>query len=334
MLSLVCHTRPGSRNSDPYKASVFNDFRPPKLLLTIQEKSADIMTQHLSTDPRERSSSLLLACLLPSLAAFATIGASKSAASPRPQVKALAVGAMHHGTAKLRDPRRNVVASPAYIDLCAVHGPNSKVCLTRSLEAINQARAAERVRPMVLPVNYAHMSIARQTFVVSNLERVDRGLRPIVGLTAKLNANARHAAAGRTDPTLISAVLALLGVREYGSIWAGDFGPLASDFDWMYNDGYSPEGSVNLDCRTPGSAGCWGHRHVILDTYSGLRTLISGVRHDRRGRLLARPDLRRAVAAASVSYVYTWKQALASGRGGRPPGHDGVTRNAHGATPL
>jgi hypothetical protein len=277
------------------------------------KKSADIMTQQPSLSPRSRANALILASLVLALTAFITVSdTSPAAAFAGPQVKAAAV---HHSTAKLRDPRRNVSAAPSYIDFCAVHGPNSKSCIKRALTAINNARAAEGVRPMVLPKNFVHMTIPRQTFVVSNLERVDRGLRPVAGLTSKLNANARHAAVGRTDPTLIGALLNLLGVREYGSIWAGDFGPLASDFDWMYNDGYSAAGSVNLDCRTPSSRGCWGHRHVILGTYSGMRTLISGVgTTDRAGSSLAQIIV--GSVRKSFHLAYTWKQALAHGAAG------------------
>ncbi|HVT22146.1 MAG TPA: hypothetical protein VHE57_12250 [Mycobacteriales bacterium] len=274
------------------------------------------MTQDLPAPWRDRALALTPAVVLLVLAALlSTLAAPSAAAASAPQVKAHAATAKHAGTAKLRDPRRNVDASPYYLDACAVHGPNAKSCLQRALSAINNARAAEGVRPMVLPKNYKKLSIARQTFVVTNLERVDRGLRPIKGLTKKLNASAHHAAKVRADPTLIGAVMALLGVRQYGSIWAGDYGPLASDFDWMYNDGYSPEGSVNLDCRTPSSRGCWGHRHVILDAYSGLRTLAGGV-----GAVGSLGGSIAQIFVGSVKrsfdYVYTWKQARAHGAGG------------------
>ncbi|HVT64567.1 MAG TPA: hypothetical protein VHD81_05395 [Mycobacteriales bacterium] len=275
------------------------------------------MTQQLSSHGGSHVRALKLTGVLLILAALVTVlGTPESAkAVARPQTKAVAVSAVHHSAAKLRDPRRNVVASPNYIDFCAVHGPNSKPCMSRALDAINNARAAEGVRPMVLPVNFTHMSIPRQTFVITNLERVDRGLRPIAGLTKRLNSNARHAAINNTDPTLISAVMGLLGVREYGSIWAGDFGPLASDFDWMYNDGYSPDGSINLDCKTPTSPGCWGHRHVILDTYSSMPTLMAGVgTTDAVGSSLAQIFVGSTKSA--FSFVYTWKQALTYGAGG------------------
>jgi hypothetical protein len=275
------------------------------------------MTQHPATHRRTRAHALTLALVLLAVTAFvsATTSSPATATTPRPQVKPLFIGAVHHSTAKLRDPRRNVSPSPSYVDYCAVHGPNHKLCLHKALKAINNARAAEGVRPMVLPRNFRKLSMARQTFVVTNLERVDRGLRPIKGLTKRLNSTAHHAAVVRADPTLLGSVMALLGIRQYGSIWAGDFGPLASDFDWMYNDGYSPAGSVNLDCRTPTSRGCWGHRHVILDTYQGMRSLIGGVgAADPLGASIAQifvGSLKR-----SFKFVYTWKQALAKGAAG------------------
>ncbi|HVS68249.1 MAG TPA: hypothetical protein VHE56_06830 [Mycobacteriales bacterium] len=271
--------------------------------------------QTLRTNPRQL---LTLAIVLLSLTGFLAYSTTWNtvAAAPRPMTKAVATSsAVHHTSKALRDPRRNVSASPDYLDFCATKGSNNKTCLSRALSAINNARAAEGIGPMILPTNYVHMSIPRQTFVVTNLERVDRGLRPFKGLTAKLNGNAHHAAATNSDPTLIGAVMALLGIRTYGSIWAGDFGPLASDYDWMYNDGYSSNGSVNLDCRTPSSSGCWGHRHVILGTYSSMRSLAAGVGTSKPvGSSIA--EIFVGSTHAAFNYVYTWKQALAYGAAG------------------
>jgi hypothetical protein len=111
--------------------------------------------------------------------------------------------------------------------------------------------------------------------------------------------------------------MALLGIREYASIWAGDFGPLASDYDWMYNDGYSASGSINLDCQSPGSSGCWGHRHCILEKFSGLPTLIAGVgTTDAAGSSIA--EIFVGSTHRSFNYVYTWARALAHGADGHP----------------
>ncbi len=255
----------------------------------------------------------LVFVLLATTALLTTAATAKAA--PTPRVKGLLSAVPNHITAKLRDPRRNVAASPDYIDQCATAGPNDKQCVKQSLQAINNARAAEGVRPMVLPRNYAKLSIVRQTYVVTNLERVDRGLRPIKGLTARLNTTAHNAAAAERDPTLLGAVMSLLGIREYASIWAGDFGPLASDYDWMYNDGYSSAGSINLDCQAPGSGGCWGHRHCILEKFAGLHTLLAGVgTTNAAGSSIA--EIFVGSTHSSFSYVYTWARALAHGADG------------------
>ncbi|HWC36217.1 MAG TPA: hypothetical protein VG650_15530 [Mycobacteriales bacterium] len=258
----------------------------------------------------------MLACILLSLFAFtASFVTSPAAGLARPQTKSVALANIHHATAKLHDPRRNVSPSPDYLANCAVNGSNSKSCVKQALQAINNARAAEGVRPMILPADYTSLSMAQQTFIVTDLERVDRGLRPFKGLTAKLNANAHHAAVVRADPTLVNAVMALLGVREYGSIWAGDFGPLASDYDWMYNDGYSANGSVNLDCQTRSAKGCWGHRHVILGAYSGLPTLVAGAGTAKpAGSSIAQIFV--GSVKSSFQFVYTWRQALDAGASG------------------
>lgn len=276
------------------------------------------MTQLLSMDRKRRGNALRTVCVFLTFTAFLAAVASANPASAQ-QVKASVSsanhGGHHAGSAKLRDPRRNVAAYPDFLANCAVNGSNNKRCLRESLAAIDNARAAEGLGAMILPKNYAKLSIPVQTFVVTNLERVDRGLRPFKGITAKLNANAHHAAVIRDDPTLIGVLLSLLGVREYASIWAGDFGPLASDYDWMYNDGYSSEGSVNLDCKTPSSKGCWGHRHAILGLFSGLKTLVAGVGTSKPiGASIA--EILVGSVRSSFHYTYTWKRALAHGAAG------------------
>jgi hypothetical protein len=114
---------------------------------------------------------------------------------------------------------------------------------------------------------------------------------------------------------LIGALLSLLGIREYASIWAGDFGPLASDYDWMYNDGYAGSGSINIDCRTPGESGCWGHRNAILGLFSGLSHLIAGAgSSSATGSSLA--EVLAGTSTRAPSYTYTWTDALAHGANG------------------
>jgi hypothetical protein len=128
---------------------------------------------------------------------------------------------------------------------------------------------------LVLPRNFKSLTVGEQTFVITDLERVARGLKPFAGLSRPLNAASRTAALARLDPQPVLSLLRALGNAEFGSNWAGDFGPLASDYDWMYNDGYATTG-INLDCLTPRSSGCWGHRDNIIGAYQHLPTLLAG----------------------------------------------------------
>ena len=53
-----------------------------------------------------------------------------------------------------------------------------------SCASIDAARRREGVGPMVLPSNVQRLTTAEQLFIVIDLERVDRGLAPYLGLTA------------------------------------------------------------------------------------------------------------------------------------------------------
>ena len=57
-------------------------------------------------------------------------------------------------------------------------------------------RQTEGLGPMSLPSNYPSLTPAEQLFVLTDLERVDRGLAPIEGLSTTLNAYAQAGANG------------------------------------------------------------------------------------------------------------------------------------------
>jgi hypothetical protein len=270
------------------------------------------MKHHIST--RLGAVALILTATVAAVAtALPSISTATASAYAAPAVRA--AGSHVGGTANLRLPHANLAASPDFHTQCATDGTRNDACMTEALAAINRAHAAEGVRKMILPSNYKQLSLAQQTFVVTNLERVDRGMRPIVGLTARLNQSARHAALVRDDPTLIGSILNLLGVREYSSIWAGDFGPLASDYDWMYNDGYSANGSINMDCKQPGDSGCWGHRKAILGRFTGMPTLIAGsATGSHTGFSLAEIIVGATVGVPALTF--SWQDALAYGANG------------------
>ncbi len=213
--------------------------------------------------------------------------------------------------------RHNIAPSPNYFEVCAGRGRNNAQCISEELAAIRNARRHDhRVikRAVILPDNYTHLSVAEQTFVIMNLERVDRGIRPIVGLVPKLNGISHLAAVLRVDPLVTNLVGRLLGIRTWRSIWAGDLGPLASDYDWMYYDGYSPNGSINIDCQRPTESGCWGHRHNILGGFGGLTPVAGAGTAKPVGASIA--ALNAGITGRLPHFTYTWQDALNHGANG------------------
>ena len=146
---------------------------------------------------------------------------------------------------------------------------NSQACTTAVTQAINNARLSlESMMPLSFNMNaFEAMSVAQQLFVITDLERTDRALPPIVGLTTQLDNAAQTGANNNTDPTLsASALTGGARVTSWGSLWAGGTSnPLGSDYYWMYDDGYS---SPNASCTTSTPQSCWGHRDQILGSFS------------------------------------------------------------------
>jgi hypothetical protein len=211
----------------------------------------------------------------------------------------------------------NVAPAPYFVRTCATQGGNSPACIKQAVAAIEHARSFEHMKQqaLILPDDYRQLSVAEQTFVVTNLERVDRGLRPYAGLTSHLDSVAHDAAVGRVDPSLSTYLMHAMHINAVGSIWASDFGPLSSDYDWMYNDGYSKSGSTNIDCVRDNAPGCWGHRDNILYPETGFRALSAGAGTAQpAGSSIA--EILVGGQDTSPGYVYTWREALAHGADG------------------
>jgi hypothetical protein len=210
------------------------------------------------------------------LSGLAAISIAAHAGQPR-----LFIGSWSHATratttTAVADPAHNIDPDPDYWPTCQRSGASSTNCINAVVAAINNARSLEGVAPMTLPAGFAQMSPAVQTYVVSNLERVDRGLTPVAGMVDSLNAAAQSGADANADPRLSSWTVGSFSADRWGSIWAGDLNALAADYDWMYDDGWGPAGSFNLDCADATASGCWGHRDNILSSYGG-EELITGV---------------------------------------------------------
>jgi hypothetical protein len=142
---------------------------------------------------------------------------------------------------------------------------NTPGCTDVVLHAINHARASEHVKAMVLPRNWQRLTVTQQLFVVIDLERVDRGLAPYLGMNATLDASAHAAATLSTDPKPAPGFVK----TAWGSVWAALFSPLEADYVWMYEDGWGGiSATTNIDCTSATSSKCWGHREVLFDLAS------------------------------------------------------------------
>jgi hypothetical protein len=216
----------------------------------------------------------------------------------------------------IEDPAHNVAPMPDYTRVCAAAGiDDSPACLGAVLDAINHAHALEGIHPMVLPADFAQLSIPDQLFVAVNLERVDRGLPAFGGLTTALNQNAQRGADDANDPPDPGPSYDLDDAE-----WAGgSSNGLDAVYGWMYDDGFD---SGNLDCLRRGAAGCWGHRKGILDDFGSGPHLVMGAaidvsgdthRGDNQGTSMA---VTLAVASTPVhTFTYSWAQAAALSAG-------------------
>jgi len=158
--------------------------------------------------------------------------------------------------AALADPPANVPRTRAMEAACDSGGGGA--CQDVVLQSIDQARAAEGVGPLVLPPYYDTLTVPEQLLVLADLERVDRGLPGLSGLSSDLDMLAREGARSDSDPEGPPGT-------SWGSNWAGgEASALLADYDWMYDDG---PGSPNVDCTSSGAPGCWAHRQNILGNY-------------------------------------------------------------------
>jgi hypothetical protein len=162
------------------------------------------------------------------------------------------------------DPGKSVSPSQKFVDACVHVSGKTKAqqaCDKAAMRDFDKVRATEGLALMTLPNGFARLSAAHQLYVLTNIERVDRGLRAFPGLSKRLNALAADGARAGTDPSFPSPFPGTFG----GGNWAGiGSSTLLADFSWMYDDGPN---SPNEDCASPSAAGCWGHRHNILHRY-------------------------------------------------------------------
>ena len=203
-----------------------------------------------------------------------------------------------------------------FLSTCYTDGYSSTSCGEAEIAAIDSARSSEGVASLAWPSSFFGLSEAEQEFIVADQERVSRGLPAIAGLTSAATQSATAGAQSNTDPEGSNVP----GAIAYASNWAEDYGALGAMFDWMYNDG---PGSFNVDCPTSTSSGCWAHRDdILLKITSGSMAAPAG--YTWVGGTACVPESGIAflnacalewvlVPSSSVSYEFTWAQAVAMG---------------------
>jgi len=161
------------------------------------------------------------------------------------------------------NPTADRAPSGAFTDACqdVTTAPAAQQrCQAAALRDFDAARAAEGLGPMSLPTGFASLPAAQQLLAAIDIERVDRNLPPVTGLSAPLNTLAQAGAQGWQDPDLPDSYNG-----SGGATWAGGTtSVLLAVYWWLYYDGPA---SNNIDCTSPGDGGCWGHRDTLLGTW-------------------------------------------------------------------
>ena len=150
---------------------------------------------------------------------------------------------------------------------CTGAHDHSAVCLDESVALLNSGRRSEHLGPLVLPANWQRLTVPRQMFVLTDLERTARGLPPDSGLASDWNAAAAAGAAAGTDPTTAGS-----GTHGFESIWAGGMpNPIAAMLGLIYDDGLYHDGSSqDIGCSRSDPSPCWAHRLIELHDTSAI----------------------------------------------------------------
>jgi hypothetical protein len=183
----------------------------------------------------------------------------------------------------------------------------SPECEHWTIERLNTARAEIGLPAYALPASFITLSPDKQLLILTDLDRTAYNYTPVYGLNTSLSEAAQAGVREHRDPTTPSTGGPWKG---FGSDWAST-SALIGYYLWMYDDGY---GSPNGDCPTPGAAGCWGHRKVILGEAVNLpEPQLMGAAAGNTPRN-AGTALIISSNGATTAY-YTWAQAQQEGAG-------------------
>ena len=164
------------------------------------------------------------------------------------------------------DTETNIAPNPDFVATCQPTD-NSLNCITQEIEAIDNAQIQEGLQPITINIAaLTELSPAEQMFVLTDLERMTRGLPPVIAMTAQLDSVATRGAVQMKDPALDGwTVTGGKSAIAWDSNWAGGLNTVGSDYFWLYSDG---EG-YNIDCTPTDQSGCFQHEDNILAPLSG-----------------------------------------------------------------
>jgi hypothetical protein len=181
--------------------------------------------------------------------------------------RAAVIGVVDSGSKKpnpLADPTADTAPSRGFVNACfgmTTSKADNDTCDDAARKDFDAVRKREGLGPMVLPAGFDRLSVPSQLLGITDLERVDRGLRAVRGRSSAIDKLAHTGATKDTDPMFPNPC----HCNSAGANWAAaGNSALLDDFFWMYDDGL---GSGNEDCKVGDTSGCWGHRHVIIGHY-------------------------------------------------------------------
>jgi hypothetical protein len=254
--------------------------------------------------------------------AFAPIGVHAAAATP---------------PNPLADPATNTSPSQGFVEACSGMGTSKADnvrCDAAALKDFDAVRKSEGMGRMVLPRDFATLSVSSQLLAISDIERVDRGERAVRGRSKPLDTLAQQGAKDDADPQFPNPFTGNSG----GANWAGaGNSALLDDFYWMYDDGL---GSFNGDCTQSNQSGCWGHRHDIINKYDGPLVMGTGVAYNTHWGTSMTEEFIGGDGTDKVNVAPTWhtiaatfahRLTIASSRGSVAHGH-AVTLTGHVTT--
>ena len=191
--------------------------------------------------------------------------------------------------------------------------PTAPDCVSSEVRALDRALSLEGSGPVTLPRDFSSLSIQEQLLVITDLERVARGERPVLGLAQVFDAAAQEGAVAASDPELLNTTWP--ATISWASNWAGGAAnALDADYEWMYDDGWATSATTNVDCTAPIAPGCWGHRDNVLTGPQSTLVMGAGFALDVRGSTsFTELFVALPTPATAPSLYYTWAQAVAAG---------------------